>query len=722
MRFTDFARIIISIFFFCISQGGLTQTLLNGLVVDEQQEPVIGANVFLKGTYDGASTDEHGQFSFLTSEKGNMDLMITYLGYEPFSQTLNLTIDSIFTEVQLKPTANELNMVVISAGAFEASDEKKSVVLRPLDIVLTAGATADIAGALNTLPGTQAVGEEGKLFVRGGAAYETQTFIDGMLVPSPYSSSVPNLPARGRFSPFLFKGTTFSTGGYSAEYGQALSSALLLETQDLAPETVSGISLMTVGLEAAHTQRWENSSLALSLDHTNLAPYVGLVPQKINWEKPFRGTGGRVIFRHKTSETGMLKFQTFGNHSLFELHYPDENNVLETNLLKLTNDNQYYNASYREILGDKWSLFGGLAYSLNRDLIQEKFKLTTDARFFQSKIRLNYQANEQLRIKGGLSLWSGSFDEKYRQGEGAFFHTRFEDNLMAGFLEADQYLGSKMVIRFGLRMEHSSLLQKSNLAPRLSLAYKAGEYSQFSLAYGRFSQRPENELMRYDQKFDFEEAQHFILNYQLMRKDRSFRVEAYYKTYDKLVKFDPELPWITSNSGKGYARGLDLFYRDRTWKNGDFWLSYSFLDTKRDYRHFPTSAIPHFASRHNASAVYKHWISSMSTSVGLTYSFASPRPFNDPNKPGFNLGRTPVYQDLSINMSYLTQLFGQFTILYASLTNVPGFKNNFGYRFSDIPGEDGQFSSIPIEPPAKRFFFLGLFISIGENGNDTTYF
>ena len=53
----------------------------------------------------------------------------------------------------------------LSAGAFEASDERKAVVLRPLDIVTTAGATADIAGALNTLPGTQAVGEEGKLLL-----------------------------------------------------------------------------------------------------------------------------------------------------------------------------------------------------------------------------------------------------------------------------------------------------------------------------------------------------------------------------------------------------------------------------------------------------------------------------------------------------------------------------------------------------------------------------
>ena len=68
--------------------------------------------------------------------------------------------------------------------------------------------------------------------MRGGEADETQIFIDGIRVFTPYSPTAKNIPTRGRFSPFLFKGITFSTGGYSAEYGQALSSVLLLNSTD----------------------------------------------------------------------------------------------------------------------------------------------------------------------------------------------------------------------------------------------------------------------------------------------------------------------------------------------------------------------------------------------------------------------------------------------------------------------------------------------------------
>ena len=100
--------------------------------------------------------------------------------------------------VELKELFNELNAVVITAGAFEASDEKKNTILKPLDIVTTAGADGDIYGALETLPGASKVGNDDGLYVRGGSDYETKTVIDGMTVNNPYYSTLPDIPSRGR--------------------------------------------------------------------------------------------------------------------------------------------------------------------------------------------------------------------------------------------------------------------------------------------------------------------------------------------------------------------------------------------------------------------------------------------------------------------------------------------------------------------------------------------
>jgi vitamin B12 transporter len=183
----------------------------------------------------------------------------------------------------LREEISELKAVTVTAGSFEAGDKKRAAtVLSSLDVVTTGGANADISAVVKTLPGAQQVGEQEGLFVRGGAGYETKQFIDGTLVNNPYFSSVPDLAQRGRFSPFLFKGTVFSTGGYSALYGQALSSALILESIDIPERSEAQLSVSPIFLGAALQKiaKDKQSSWGVRYDHTNLAAYFAIVKQK----------------------------------------------------------------------------------------------------------------------------------------------------------------------------------------------------------------------------------------------------------------------------------------------------------------------------------------------------------------------------------------------------------------------------------------------------------
>src|SRR5690606_20268852 len=121
--------------------------------------------------------------------------------------------------------------------------------------------------------GTTKVGETGRLFVRGGEGHETQTFIDGVWVQNAYNATADNLPSRNRFSPFMFKGTLFSTGGYSAEYSQALSSTLVLNTIDFPTASQTDFSIMTVGGSIAHTEVGDKHAITGELGYINLQPY-----------------------------------------------------------------------------------------------------------------------------------------------------------------------------------------------------------------------------------------------------------------------------------------------------------------------------------------------------------------------------------------------------------------------------------------------------------------
>src|SRR6185369_14835869 len=192
-------RPILALILFTISVSLSAQTKIKGIVKDTKGEPLPGVNLMIKDSYDGTSSLTDGAFSMISEEKGRRILIASFIGYKTFEQAVDLNDNEINLTISLKEEINQLDAVVISAGSFTAGDEKRRTILKAVDIATTAGATADIAGALNTLPGTQKVGETGRLFVRGGTGNETRTFIDGMVVLNAYNPSAPNTPSRGRF-------------------------------------------------------------------------------------------------------------------------------------------------------------------------------------------------------------------------------------------------------------------------------------------------------------------------------------------------------------------------------------------------------------------------------------------------------------------------------------------------------------------------------------------
>ena len=231
------------LFFFQFNQA----QNISGIVLDQDEKPIVGANCFIDGTYDGGMSNDKGLFNFNTSKTDNLILVVSYLGYQTQSITIKLN-EASRLKVILLAEESSLDAVVITAGTMKAGDNSKSNVMSSLDIVTTAGSMGDIVSALTTLPGVNTVGEDGRLFVRGGEANETEVFIDGIRVSQPYGPQIANVPTRFRFSPFLFKGITFSTGGYSAEFGNAMSSVLLLNTTDEPLQNQTDISIMTVGV------------------------------------------------------------------------------------------------------------------------------------------------------------------------------------------------------------------------------------------------------------------------------------------------------------------------------------------------------------------------------------------------------------------------------------------------------------------------------------------
>jgi hypothetical protein len=697
----------------------LAQSTISGKVVDQKGKPVSGANIYLDGTYDGATSGESGTFSFESTAKGNQTLVISFLLYETFRKEIEVTQfkDQV---VKLRENVNTLDAVVITAGTLESGDKARVSVLKPLDIVTTAGSAGNIIAALQTLPGTQTVGEDGRLFVRGGEASETQTFIDGIRVAQPYGASTNNLPTRGRFSPFLFSGIAFSTGGYSAEYGEALSSVLLLNTQDEPDQNKTDIALMTVGLGVGNTQKWKKSSLSLNTSYINLAPYQAAIPQNVDWNNPYQSLSGELVYRYHFAN-GIFKLYGAFDSEKFDLNQKNVNfeDKIRTDL---NNNNFYLNASYKGTFGTGWQLTSGISYGYNNNKV--KFDVNdvhSRENAAQLKLKLRKNVSDYFKLSFGADYFITKFNENFNDHNTVNVANGYDSNIAAFYTEGDILFSKNLAAKVGFRLSNNSLLNETNLAPRASIAYKVSKSSQFSFAYGDFSQTPVVDYIKYSKyhQFESEKARHYILNYQLAQPGQTFRAEAYYKDYRDLVTYDTKditYNTVFNNKGSGYAKGIDLFWRDSNLhKNLEYWISYSYIDSERLYKNFPTMATPSFIAHHSLSIVTKYFITDWKSQIGFTNSYSSGRPYNDPNQTQFMSGKTKSYNSLSFNWAYLltTQ-----KILYFSVSNVLGSQNVFGYDYAKVADANGIYNRQAIVPTADRFFFVGFFWTISQNKNE----
>lgn len=682
-----------------------SQNIVSGTVITSSGEPAKNISVSLSGTYDGASTDENGFFSFETEEIGEFELELEGSGFS--SQTINITLPLELPLEIIMEEVTELDVAVFTAGTMRAVGNTNETMMTSLDVVTTAGSDGDIIAAMQTLPGTNNVAEDGRLFIRGGEGEETSIFIDRLRVFQPYSQTAPNTPARGRYSPFLFKGMNFSTGGYDASYGQALSGILSLETNDFPSENSVDLGFMSLGLSAAANRVWEKDALTASFGYYNLWPVFQILSTRDEWTHEPEGYSGEAVYRHQFKK-GLYKAYVAMEYSKLGMNYDDINSV-EKIQFKLNNTNLYFNNSYVHNFSRKLEGFLGFSISQSDTNVNQSLdEFKKDETGFNGKAELDWKLN----TKNHLRLGSEFVGRKNENQD--ILNNQISDlseNIFAGYAEYTWYFIRKWGLKTGIRSEYSDYVKEWNVSPRISLAYKINPYHNVSAFYGEYFQSPLQEL-GYVNPSGFMKSRQYLLNYFYQKEKQTIRVEVYRKDYEDLVRNEGAFNYI--QNGSGFAQGIDFFWRNNGshFKNLQYWVSYSYIDTKRLYKDFPVEAQPGFVANHNLSVVGKYWIQDWRSQIGLTYQFASGRPYTNPNTEGFLNDKTKTFNILNLSWAYLLD---QQKILYFSVSNPIGIKNINGYNYADLPNENGFYERMEIRPSMDRFFFIGFFWTISEN-------
>jgi hypothetical protein len=741
MRRSILPSVLLSSLFIFSAVASYAQYKISGTVVNEKEKPLRGVSVYLDNTLDGGTTDSMGVFRFTTTETGNQTLMATEVSHENAGQPVVISGDMSGIVLHMKSNkTHTLSEVVITAGSFDASNDKTKTVLRPLDIVTTAGANADVVKAMEMLPGTQHVGTDNGLFVRGGDASEAAIVVDEMVVQNAFFSGPPGVSTRSRFGAFQYQGVSFSSGGYSARYGQALSSVLELNSTDLPEKSTVNLGVNMAGIYASGTKKWKNSALDVGGNYNNLTPFYGIATTNFKFYDVPVGGGGNLRYTWKPNKNGILKVTANGSYMSSGIGVPNSyhydsvaaGDPVADMLHKLgdtinfqTKDQYYYtNVSYRQMFKNKYSLYTAASYSL--DQTNNKFSwIPIDEQDHRAQYRIEGKDffTSRLNLMVGGDVQSFGIDKKFN----SFYKQSFTENLLAGYAELEWTPVYYLALRPGVRYEHSTLLNKDEIAPRMSLAIKTSEHSQVSLAGGVFYQDADNTYLLAGLRPGMQQAIHYIANWQYMKDDRTLRLEGYYKKYSDLIRepfatYDPNSyrtivdTTTVNNSGHGYAQGLELFWRDKkTIHNADYWISYSYIDTRRLYANYATEATPTFIANHNLNLVGKYFVEKWHTNFSATYSYASGRPYYSAIDQRL-LGNTPDFNNLALTVAYLHSFGRWFSVFYLGIDNITNYHNVFGYRYTH--DANNKLVTLPITPALYRSIFFGVNFSLTQFSKD----
>ncbi len=671
-----FAHIIICLL---AALNSAAQTTVTGTVTDGRAT-LPAANVFIMGTIDGCLTDTLGRFSFITTLTGEVTLKVTYMGFDDYTRTAPVsTLTDI--DVRMHERATAISEVVVTASTFSFGKSEGFKTMDALDVVMSGNSCGDVVAALQSLPGTQKVGEDGKLYVRGGESDECQTFVNGMHVLVPYTTNTENTAVRGRFSPFLFKGINFTLGGYSGEYGQALSAVLPMETTDVATSDKFGVSASLVDWNIGGTKAFANSALSFNAAFTSMGLYDRLFTQRQDFSRPYRKLSGEAQYKREFARGGVLKSYAGYDLTSVGLHQADRH-------ISLAEHNVYANVTYKAPIARGTTLFAGIAHSSVWNHIDDAVSPGDHYRNYRNELHLKSELRRV--VSNSLKLSVGIEDYlRHSTLDFAPYQYTLDYNILAAHADAQLRVVPKVFLNLSARTE--LMRTRWQLMPRATLSYIPSKQWQVSLVAGQYSQTPtDDQLAQSDCALSQSTAWHLILSMQYRSASSLLRIEPYHKRYSQLPLMQ-QGQWLSD--GYGTSRGVDVYAEDHSLSPRlTTSLAYSYCDAERLYQDYTELSTPSFASRHNLRLSLKYSLGKCI--VGVAESFASGRQFA--------AGTTPHYSSLDLNLTYL---LSPKVIVYTSLNNVLGRTNIHRYQ------ADGS----AVMSSRDRFFYIGIFVSLKNN-------
>ncbi|MGM0545535.1 MAG: TonB-dependent receptor [Bacteroidota bacterium] len=653
---------------------------VNGYVSDsETGETLISANIAVKDSPKGSSTNTSGYFTLTDLSPGTYTIVASYVGYQRYEKEITLEPGEVFRlDIELVPKGVQLDEVVVESKRDKEDQRNIGTAQLQTKLIkdLPSVFQADVFRSLQLLPGVKSASDfSSGLYIRGGSPDQTLILLDRTTVYNPSHF----FGFFSTFNPDAVKDVRLYKGGYPAEYGGRLGSVLTIYNKDgNRNEFESSVTLGLLASRASIEGPFKNGSYMLAARRSTLEPILGILQNtadNIPDSFYFLDFNGKLNFdindNNKISTafytgTDDLKFP-FGTDAGINLNY----------------GNQTLSSTWTHVFSDK--LFSNFTATGSRyfnypsiNLASTPIDRSNNIYDFSLKSDFEYLPNEDHELSTGF--WIGNITLKLQDsfdGEDTF-SSRIQTQYGSWYLQDRWTISDQWIATPGLRVAAFSEGNYLRLEPRMSLEYRPTDRLRLQGAYGRYNQfltLISNEAFSgFDVWLTTDDGvppaygdQYVVGAKTIPWEGYGLDLELYYRSMEDLFELDPFLPDQAGlpydeifRFGEGYAYGAELYFERQIGRLTGF-AGYSFSVTRRKFPNFNSELSNQGAARyyppkydrlHDLNLVLQYDLSSR-WSTTVSFNYATGQAYTKP------LGRTTAFDLPTSGLSYDQLIVGR---------------------------------------------------------------
>lgn len=721
-------------------EPGPTGTIIGIITDSESRQPLPGANVTLKGTRLGTTSDTEGRYEITSVPVGTYTIVFSCLGYEKLSKTDVIVNSNRTSSVKgdLKPSLVGMDSVVVTAGYFSRIDAQpvSAVTFSSEEIRRQAGSAGDISRVLFGLPSLARINDSrNSLIVRGGSPMENGFYLDNIEIPN-----INHYPVQGSsdgpiglVNVEFVRDVNFYSGGFSPMYGDRLSSVMEMAFREGNRDRFQmqmEMSMQGVGSVAEGPVGNGRGSWFLSARRS----YLDLIFQSIDFNGPIPAYGdlqGKFVYdlsdKHKLSIVSLMAVDNISQAREDALKqknsiYPEYNlfnSTLGVNWQYLWSQKGYSEFSFAHTImksdGNYNETLTGLRLLDNQSNEQEyKFRNNNHIRF-NSSHATDFGVDAKYLRTTNTQLFSEYTDRLGSVTPPMKVDARIRAVKAGAFLRHNWRVLEDLTLAPGARFDYFELNDRSHVSPRLSATYDLSSVTSLTASAGLFFQNLPVVLLA--QKKEFRQlrdprAYHYVLGLShLLTADTRLTVEVYDKEY-RDCPMDPTQAELfvldesmdaglfmnherLTDNGRAFSRGVEVMVQKKLGEDFYGVISGSYFRSR--YRDLNGTWRDRLYDNKITATVEGGYQPNAEWEFSARWLFAGGAPYTPFNEEAsaelhrgvyertrVNDSRLPDYHSLNVRADRRFHFNSSTLILYLSIWNAYGRQNVSKFTWNEI--------------------------------------